>query len=279
MLRRALEAGARPRAVVIDYKPAMLAGRPRDFGRNWPELLNISECLELSWAARDATFFASATLAMLFPSVRARHDIRLNIALACQGRGSVFRADTLRYWRHWLVNQGGQVTAPNPDFSGEVSPEIQRRLMSHTFWCDRVNAKYVKKFLTLARDCGIKVFWLLPPVSPAVQREREKSGAEDGHLRFVRAAQKQYPELIVVDGRHSGYRNSVFIDPLHLDSRGACALSVELAEVFDEYGRGGVSSPRWINLPAYRPRATSLALEPIEDAIVALKRQEGRLMR
>src|SRR5947209_2918687 len=43
MLRRVLEAGARPAAVVVDYKPNLLVGGPRDFGRNWAELLTPRE--------------------------------------------------------------------------------------------------------------------------------------------------------------------------------------------------------------------------------------------
>jgi hypothetical protein len=189
------------------------------------------------------------------------------------------RPYTLRYWRHWLLNQGGQVTTPNPDFRGEVTPEIQKRFMSHVFWCDRLNAAYVRKFLALARAHEITVFWLLPPISPAVEREREHTGAEAAHMRFVRAVQAEFRNLVVVDGRHSGYGSSVFIDPLHLDGRGACALSAELAEIVKRCSRQQGSASRWINLPTYRPRATSLALEPIEDAIVVLKRQEGRQLR
>jgi hypothetical protein len=279
LLRRALESGARPRAVVVDYKPAMLAGRPRDFSRNWPELLNFRECIELSWVAHDPVFFAKSALAIVFPSIRARYDIRVNILLALHGIGSIFRDDTLRYWRNWSRNQGGQVTSPNPDFHGDVSADIQRRLMSHVFWCDRLNARYVRRFLTLARDHGIKVFWLLPPVSPAVQRERERTGAERGHERFVRALEAEFDNLFIVDGRHSDYGSTVFVDPLHLDRRGACTLSAELAEIVRQYNRNPASGPRWIDLPPFRPRATYLAFDEIVDANVALKLREGRRLR
>jgi len=49
MLRRVLGAGGKPSAVVVDYKPNLLVGGPRDFARNWAELLTPREAIELAY--------------------------------------------------------------------------------------------------------------------------------------------------------------------------------------------------------------------------------------
>ncbi|HEV3122615.1 MAG TPA: hypothetical protein VGY53_11960, partial [Isosphaeraceae bacterium] len=165
LLRRALEAGARPTAVLVDYLPNMLAGGPRDFARHWPELLTARECLELSLTARDATFFASTALGMIFPSVRARHDIRAGIVRALHGEGSHLRQSTLDYWHNWSANEGGQATSKNRHYTGDIDPAAQRKILSHVWWCDRVNAEHIRRFLSLAQAHRIQVYWLLPPVT------------------------------------------------------------------------------------------------------------------
>jgi hypothetical protein len=279
MLRRALDAGAKPWAVVVNYKPGMLAGRPRDFQRNWPELLTLREALELAWTAHDAEFFARYSLAALFTSVRTSHDLRTNLILAFLGRGSFLRDDTLRYAHNWDANSGAQATCPNADFRGDVDAAMQKHFMSQVFWCNPINRLYVRKFLALAQARGITVFWLLPPMSPAVQRERERTGAEAAHVRFVRKFCEEFPNLVVADGRSCGYDNSVFVDPLHLDSRGARALTTDLADLMTRFRHGPGNAPRWIEMPSYRRSTSQIALEEIEDAGVVHKRKSRGLLR
>jgi hypothetical protein len=276
MLRRAIDAGARPSAVIVDYKPNMLAGGPRDFARNWPELLTLGECLELSWTAHDSTFFASTALGLLFPSVRARHDIRVNVLLALQGKAGHLRESTREYDRNWTDNSGGQATAKNPLYRGDIDPQLQRKLLSHVFWCNRVNKTYIRRFVELAGRHEIPVFWLLPPIAPVVQLEREHSGADAGYEKFIREVQVHFPNLLVIDGRHSGYDHRVMIDPVHLDREGACTLSADVADIVGHCERSTPSSPRWINLPAFREIPTEIALKEIVDFNVAMQPQSGR---
>ena len=47
LFRRALDAGARPRAIVLELKPSLLAGGPRYRMRGWQEFLNFSETVSL----------------------------------------------------------------------------------------------------------------------------------------------------------------------------------------------------------------------------------------
>src|SRR5947199_7563 len=79
LLRRALDAGARPRAIVADFAALMLKdddNPPKPL--NYPELATLRDCLDLAWASRDASFFGSLALGKLLPSYRWRFEIRAN---------------------------------------------------------------------------------------------------------------------------------------------------------------------------------------------------------
>src|SRR5262249_38171040 len=63
LLKRALESGAHPKAVVVDWQEMPVDRDDRwnfvalwKHVRLWPELLTLAECLDLSWTARDASF-------------------------------------------------------------------------------------------------------------------------------------------------------------------------------------------------------------------------------
>ena len=70
--------------------------------RLWPELLTLGECLDLSWTARDPSFFAALAVSKALPSARARFEIRARLAAALDGRPSSAgpRASGL-FW-NWL---------------------------------------------------------------------------------------------------------------------------------------------------------------------------------
>jgi hypothetical protein len=266
-LRRALDAGARPSALLVDFKPSILAASLRNFERTWPEFLTLLECLELSWTASDPTFFAATALAILSPTVRARIEIRTNILLALRGEPGIYRSDTLRYRRNWDANLGAQVTARNPRFTGSVLELLHKQCMSDVWWCNRINLAYIRRFLALAAARDIPVYWLLPPLAPELQARRERSGADAQHTRFVRGLQASFPNLTVVDGRHSGYEPPVFFDPVHLDRRGACAYSAALADLIARTDTEG----RWFTLPPYRDTPIDVALEEIDQTTIVLK--------
>ena len=71
----------------------------------------------------------------------------------------------------------------------------------------------------------------------------------------------------MLDARESGYPASVFVDPIHLDSRGTLALSADVAAVLrDDLDRPGEPRPpkRWVRLPDYRERPWPADLEDVE---------------
>lgn len=272
LLRRALEAGARPRAVVLDFKPGVLVGSARYNLRYWQEILSVREALDLARRDHGGSFLLSLALGRLFPTVRGRLEVRGAILAAFRGEDSPMRLINRVCQRNWGVNGGANVAADNPAFTGTVSAEQHKSLLSHLWYCHRVNAAYVRRLLDLTADRGIPVYWLLPPVSPELQARREATGAEAGYLTFVRTFQSRYPHLTVVDGRHSGYDASAFVDATHLDGRGAATLTAELGTILGRADAPEVArASRWVDLPPYRPDPSPLPLEDVEESRAIVK--------
>jgi hypothetical protein len=173
--------------------------------------------------------------------------------------------------RNWTINDGADVAAKNPAWSGAVGAdaETDRKYQTRVFGCHRVNAEYIRRLFALAAARGIRVYWLLPPVTPELQARREQAGAEAGFLRFVLAMQASVANVTVLDARHAGYDHSLFVDATHLDGQGAQALSRDVADVLrrdlERKGRAA-GPPRWVGLPAYHAGSVELALEDVEQS-------------
>ncbi len=71
LLRRALDSGARPAALIINAKPAVLLGGPEFNARPWQEVLGLRDASELLQITRNAPFVASTLVGRLLPSLRA----------------------------------------------------------------------------------------------------------------------------------------------------------------------------------------------------------------
>src|SRR5205807_241709 len=88
---------------------------------------------------------------------------------------------------------------------------------------------YLWRTLDLAAAHGVAVYWLMPPVHPRVQARRDRLGLDAAYVAAVRQALARYPNLTVIDGRRSGYPPDAFADGSHLNVRGACAFTEDLA--------------------------------------------------
>ncbi len=84
-LRRALDAGARPRAIIINAKPAVLLAGPEFNARYWQEVLTPRECVEFSLITRDGPFILATVVGRLLPSLRSRLEIRSQVTAAVRG--------------------------------------------------------------------------------------------------------------------------------------------------------------------------------------------------
>jgi hypothetical protein len=269
LLKRALQSGARPTLVVFDCKPSILQADFRWNVRNLPELLDARDALELAWSAGDASLFAALVLGRVCPSYHVRDEVREAIRAALRGESASKRPGVEPLVRNWWVNRGAMINTPNPRFTGQVPPTESGVYFPSSWERDRVSAAYVRRFLRLAAMRGVPVYWLLPPIVPEVQARREALGLDAQWIAFVRATIAPFPNVTVVDGRHSGYIPSVFVDPAHLDGRGAAALSAGLGEVV----RRRPGPRRWVSLPAYRPALETL--EDVERSKIAVRHAEA----
>ncbi len=252
MLRRALESGARPRAIVADFFALMLPDLSGHHVRNYPEMATARDCLDLAWTARDPDFFAATILGKLLPSCKCRFEIRAGIRAAFDGRRASPWPSQSAIWATWKHEDGAQPLHPMTE-KWAADPVLVAAVSPDAWAVDRVNAVYCERFLGLAASRGIPVFWLIPPLSTEVRARRDLRGADASYSRFARAALESHPDLTVLDARGSGY-DSVHVDAIHIDRRGAAALTADLASVVADRLRGDHTAGRWVELPPFAGR-------------------------
>jgi hypothetical protein len=277
MLCRALQQGARPEAVVVDFLPPLLGMGLERNQRCFPELIGLGESIELAWSQRAASEFCALAAAILVPSIRSRLDLRQGMAAALQGRSASRRNESF-YQRNRRQNQGALLLEPK---ALSEDPGLWYRTNYPVPWaCRPLHASYVDQFLTLAAAHGITVYWLLPPIAPAAQAYCDTQGQDARYEQFVRSALQRHANLVVVDGRHSGYRAAQFIDTVHVNAQAAAAQSAGLAAILRSGPHAAGAGGRWRVLPEYRdppgPGPGTLRLETLADSARALGRRTVR---
>lgn len=270
LLRSALAAGAKPRAVVVDFDEKFLAAEPLslDLSPPWSDLLTPQEAAELERTVGAPDFAAKVALEQVLHTLKSRHEIRTMVSKLVRFKGFRSRRFHEVALRNWAVNQGAQVNSKR--VYNAPPPPPPGRKEEGTWEPNALNVQYIERFLTLAGERGIPVYWLLPPRCPTVQQWREEYGEERRYEQFVAKTLDRFPNVTVVDARHSGYQTDVFVDIVHLDRDGAATLSHDLAVALDILPTLQ-PKPRWAQLPEYRDVPPKVALEDFEDSRQALK--------
>ena len=258
LFKQALDAGARPRAIVVDFAALMLHDESQVSLYNYPELATVADCVELARVTGDADFLASTLLAKLIPSYAWRFEIRQSLQTTLAGVDGSQRRSVSTFRRIWEKERGaqpmhpGRVRHPSEDFLiAGVSPEA---------WSiDPKNEIFLDRFLALAEARGIPVYWVIPPLCPEAHALRSQRGADEAYGRLVRLKQARFPGVVVLDARASGYDNSVHIDHLHLDRIGATAFSEAIATIVERRLRDDQITKSWVKLPNYSARPEALA--------------------
>lgn len=268
-LRKVLDGGARPLALVVDFAPHVLMKPPQLGPSFWTELLGWPELMELAWASRSFGFGLRHTMAWVFPSIRYRPQIRTGIVNALRAHAEACDYDVSLMSRNIRRNQGAIVMPHVPRMAPIVTGK-ERGFFPPYWRCHPLNERYVRRFLELADRNGIPVFWLIPPFVESIQAHREALGHDAALLRFIRAVHAEFPRVTVLDVRRSGYDYSVFFDGTHhLDCQGALSLSVDVAKVVSQSLRGNQIG-RWVELPPYRFQPALESLEDLEESRVAI---------
>jgi hypothetical protein len=272
LLRRAIEAGARPRAIVLGCYPGLLAVDASFNVRQWPEILDAGECLDLAWTSSDPKLVAPTITGRALASYRGRESIRETFASVLLGTPRPIVEAVQVHRRNWEKNLGSQAMPRSQGFDDGNSPAPVGRV---TWRPGSANRKFLRRILDLARDRGICVYWLMPTLSPAQQAARERQGLDGDYEAFVRNLQGEFPELVVLDARRAGWDRSVFHDTCHLDLHGAAALTEAIADAM----LAGPAPTRWV---ALTPRHFGPKTDDIEDVAasrIAVGLTAGRAVR
>jgi hypothetical protein len=263
LFRRALEAGARPVAVVVDSKWTALAGRPGFNEAILPDIFGPREFVDLAWTAQDPYLFARLVLTQVLPSYHVRFEIRADVQTALRGESPPPRRNIDAWRRNWRLNHGAHHAPKELRFRGEIDPG-NAELLPAAWQADPVVATYLERFFALAEARKIPVFWLIPPMVPALKARHEQAGTDAAFTRFARRIQARFPHVVVIDGRYAGYPHSLFIDPTHLDCQGAAFFSDDLAPIIGRSLDGPATGNRWVALRAFRQRSLDIDLEDVE---------------
>lgn len=270
LLRRALDSGARPSTILVDFKPNLLEVDHVSNVWLYQQLLSVRESWELARVAESEDLFSRIVLGRFLPSIRNRTDLRDQLLAALAGRSASKREGNRYHLHHWRANRGSQLAAPNPRFQAADVDRAEFQALFKTPWSPSpLMTTYVQRFLQLAAQHDIQVFWLMPPLCPEARTRREQSGLEAAYTAFAQSIQAQFPNLIVLDGRRADYPRSVFVDPSHLDAVGGATLSADLGDLLRRPSRTDVPASRWIELSPYR------ALDDHDPALIAVKTQVG----
>jgi len=248
LLRRALESGAKPEALVVDFNDSFLAEPPETTLRLYSEILRPDEAREL---ARTMGRFDFASTVLTFQGLRAaqnRFEIRRAIVDSLLGKADFpqKRAASITLRRNWKANLGAQVM-PKASTVLPDDPAAWAWVQPSGWRPDPTNAAYLSAFFGLAEAHEIPVFWLLPPLHPGFTARRLELSLDAPFDSFVARTLAKFPQVVVVDGRGAKYDASVFIDMAHLDLDGSGRLSLALASVVaDHLAHPG---PRVVALP------------------------------
>jgi hypothetical protein len=249
LLRHAIDAGAHPSTVLVDFNKYILElepGSPKSV-QYWHELLTVRDGVELCWATRDPVLFGEIMLKELLPSLANRSGIRSCVQSALDGESSKQTKFSLTALRNLSLNKGALVAA-GTHFEDSPPPPESLRMTSQ--WRPLpVNVHYLRKFIALAEEHNIRVIWLLLPNSPGKQAVEDLAGDSKRYDDLAHAAQRRFPNLHVIDARHMGYPSTFFFDTGHLSRDGMLSMSRSVAEVLRSGEQGLTAAGRWVVLP------------------------------
>ena len=276
LFRQTLDAGARPKAVVVDFFPPLNRAGPWHLRSRWASLLGTVEAADLAVAARDPELFGYVLTAKALPSLRGRDSVRAGVVAALSGAANPRRWANAVMLRNLDRNRGGNLFHPGDSVGRLTDAELDdfRDKFYGSFQCDPVNARAIDRFLTAAEARGVPVFWVLPPIAPGLQGRIEASGFDARHRAFVTRWQGKFPGLTVIDARHAVADPAAYYDPNHLSAEGAYAFSLALGDALRDPARA-----RWLTLPPVRRGRLPDGPEDMEASALALDKVWGGARR
>ena len=279
LLRAAVESGAKPAAIVVEFFPNLLTQTTKLNDQNWPFLARLTDGLRFSTFNGDLEAFGHFAVSRLLPSIRSRTSLRTAIQLGFQTEQRIIKGEILKAIRNWKTNRGAEITISMPATESDFTLNGWEQAYFQPFHCLPIHQYYLERFLDLAAQHQIPVYWLLPPYRPDMQARCVRSGFDRDHTAFVRQFQARYPEVTILDARQAHYPASVFHDPHHLGLEGTAVMSADVGQMLRQSLDASGSQNRWIALPAYRSRPITAPLETTDASRVAVAKaiRQGRV--
>lgn len=275
VLKRAIDAGARPTGIIVDFAPELLRLWPRHNLMRWASLLDPFEAAQLARWSNDPQLVGELAVARMFRSIRSKAAIRANIMGALAGRPSTNAQWNAMALRNWDQNEGAQLmvgSAKVPDASGNDRDKLRKKRPPE-WQCHPANLEGVGRFLALAEQYHIHVFWVLTPTLPDPIDRPDDRRTDRKYERFIRSWQEKYPNLVVLDARTKLTEAGAYWDPQHLSVGGASAFSRVLGDVLREsIARPSVDQEhRWVSVPPVKLGPIAPGIEDMAQSRLAVE--------
>lgn len=266
LFKQVLASGGEPSALIIDFPVNFLGSSLDTEASAWPDALNLRDTFDMAWARGDARFFAAVASEKLLASMAYRLQVRKAVLAALQGESASLARESLSYARNHNQNHGAFLAGKKPGYSGEISEGYRNAFLSAHWRPDPVKVRYFRRLIELAAANGVRVYWVISPFVPSLQTARDAKRLDAPYDKFAWAMTSKFPNLTVLDARHSGYAHSVFMDAIHLDIDGAAAFSRSIAEAIN------LDAPtQWVHLPKYRDTPVDAPFELAVDSALAVR--------
>ncbi len=250
LLQRAIERGARPEAIVVGHM-TLAGGSNYDQAPHYAEIATLREVVELIQNAWDSTEVGCQVIHRLCPSIRYRLHLRSFWTDECLVSRSLLpqllKAQSIL--GRWDAEDGADPSPPNPTYVGGIDPRLRQNLYEQPWRVSALNALYFKQMIRLAEKYRIKVVWLIGPIVPRAQAIRAAGSLDQAHRDNLRALQRDYQQLTILDSQPLGLASDYFIDSCHLNAAGARRLSEAVADaMIPILGRAELDPATWIEL-------------------------------
>ncbi len=268
LFKQALASGAKPSTLIIDFPVNFLGSSLDSQPAGWPDALNFRDTFDMAWQMRDSRFFAAVVSEKLLPTLAFRLQTRKAVSAALNGESASLLTENVTYLRNYNKNLGAFMAGKKPGYAGEVSDHYVKTFLNDAPWKpDPIKARYFRRLIELAAANGVRVYWVMSPFVPDLQAGRDSKKLDAAYNEFAWAMTSKFPNLMVLDARHAGYKADVFMDAVHLDIDGASTLSQAVADAIENDESG---SSKWVNLPPFRPRPINVPVEIAADSFKAL---------
>ena len=268
LLRRILEQGHRPHAIIIGFSPLLLGMDPRVNLEWWLRRTEWTERAQVLWKACDPALTVSIVLQSCIPTWSSRDSVRSLLGLASDRENSASYAltpgEVQAFERNWRINYGAQV-APRefvPIEGALPKPYVGSR------WKWRphpVHAFYVDRFLQLSAMYGIPTYWVLTPAVSNWLDRNDQAGTISAYRQFVRDQLDVFAGLVILDAQQLAWDQTAFRDPIHLNRQGAVLLSLSVSCAVKECNGLAGEFQRWIKLDNNSGRCANRFDDLLED--------------